>query len=328
MFKLILLLMPMYLHAYPVSDHYDGKKFFNPEKNEDKSLWDVMKWKMFTDAAEWPESVPNKTHPFHKMAPNDKAVVTFINHATFLIQFQDLILLTDPIFSERASPYSFAGPKRVRAPGLKLEEIPSLDVVVISHNHYDHLDLDSLVQLDKKFQPLFLVPLGDEKLLKSAGIQNVREMDWWDVHEIREHRISFVPTQHWSARGLFDKRESLWGGFFISSPNFKTYFGGDTGYAKHFTDTRLRLGAPDLALLPIGAYAPRDFMKVSHMNPEESYQAHKDLAATLSIGMHFGTFPLTDESIDEPVERLGKVSSGDFITLDQGESRVFSHPQE
>lgn len=309
--------------VYPKSDHYDGKKFFNPEKNQLHTLWELIKWQATAQDNMWPDLIPNKTYPLPPISPEQRAVATFIGHATFLIQLKDLNVLTDPMFSERASPIRFMGPKRIREPGIKLEELPEIDVVVISHNHYDHLDLESLKMLDAKFHPLFLVPLGNEKLLKEAGIQFVREMDWWQEHIIREHKITFTPAQHWSARGPFDKCETLWGSYFIQSPNFKTYFAGDTGLAAHFGNIRLRLGAPDLSLLPIGAYDPQYFMKVNHMTPEEAYQAHQDLNSGFSIGMHFGTFPFTDEKIAEPTERLKKIAPKGFITLDQGESRTF-----
>lgn len=322
---LLMMLMSFAVKAkdYPVSDHYDGKKFFNPGENQLLSLWDVIHWKLTAEDNEWPEFVANKAYPLPVLAPDKKAVVTFINHATLLLQLKDLNVLTDPVFSEKIGPVQLLGIKRVRGPGLKIEELPKIDVIIISHNHYDHMDLESLKILDEKFHPLFLVPLGDEKLLKEAGIQNVREMDWWEEQVIREHKITFTPAQHWSARGLFDKCESLWGSYFIHSPEFKTYFSGDTGYATHFANTRLRLGAPDLSLLAIGAYAPQVYMKVNHMNPEEAFKAHQDLSSAFSIGMHYGTFPLTDEKINEPVERLKKMSNDQFFVLDQGESRVF-----
>ena len=329
MLKLFLLLFPIYLFAYPISDHYDGKKFFNPKDHELKTFWQVLKWKLTTDAAEWPTHLPNKVYPLPAVAPTDKAVLTFINHATFLVRFQNLTVLTDPIFSKRASPFSFMGPKRARDPGVALEELPPVDVVIISHNHYDHLDIESLRKLDAKFHPLFLVPLGDEKLLKENGIQNVREMDWWQTQQVKEVKIHFTPAKHWSARGLFDKCESLWGSYLIEAPEMKVYFGGDTGYSTHFTELKEKLGSPQVALLPIGAYEPRYFMKFAHMNPEEAVQAHLDLGAPLSIGMHLGTFQLTDEGIDDPLKALVearlkfKVNDADFKVLDHGESIGF-----
>jgi L-ascorbate metabolism protein UlaG (beta-lactamase superfamily) len=279
------------------------------------SFWDLIKWKWSADTVKWPDSVPNKNYQLPKIESNHKAIATFINHATFLFQLNGLTILTDPVFSERVSPVRFAGPKRARAPGVALENLPSIDVVIISHNHYDHLDLESLKQIDGKFHPLFIVPLGDEKLLTSSGIQNVKEMDWWQEQRVKDVRIIFTPSQHWSSR--------------TPSPQFKIYFAGDTGYSSHFLQIKGRYGAPDLATLPIGAYAPRWFMKDHHMNPEEAVLAHKEMGPTLSIGMHFGTFQLTDEGIDDPINELVKareklkVPAGQFITLDQGESQIF-----
>lgn len=327
MLKVFMILLGLVVSAYgkdyPISDHFDGKKFFNPTENSHHNFFDLIKWKITAEDSNWPELVANQTYPVIPLDETKRAVVTFINHATFLIKLKNLTVLTDPVFSERVSPFKFLGPKRVREAGMKLEELPLIDVVIISHNHYDHLDLESLKQIDGKFHPLFLVPLGNEKLLKEAGIQNVREMDWWEEQLIKEHKIVFTPSQHWSARGLFDRCETLWGSFYILSPQFKTYFGGDAGYSSHFSNIRLRLGAPDLSLLPIGAYAPRWFMKVHHMDPDEAVKAHRDLNSGFSIGMHFGTFKLSDESINEPIERLQGAKLDEFIVLDQGESRAF-----
>lgn len=314
---------------YQKSDHYDGKKFHNPGQNDLKSFWQVLKWKITADTVKWPDSLPNKNYPFRTLAPDEKVSASFINHATFFIQLPGLNVLTDPVYSERVSPFTWMGPKRVREPGLSFDTLPSVDVVIISHNHYDHLDKESLKQIDAKFHPLFLVPLGDEKLLNELGIQNVKAMDWWEEVKVKDTRFIFAPTQHWSARSLWDKNESLWGSFMIDNGASKIYFGGDTGYSEHFKDIKTRLGAPDLALLPIGAYAPEWFMKVHHMGPKEAVQAHLDLGAARSVGMHFGTFQLTDEGIDEPVTELQKglielkVAPEIFQVLDQGQSLIF-----
>lgn len=315
--------------SYPTSDHFDGKKFHNLQKTEIKSLFEVFKWKLTSDVTTWPELVENKKYPAPVLPADKKLATTFINHATFLIQFQGVSILTDPVFSERVSPFKFAGPKRARLPGLSIEELPSVDVVLISHNHYDHLDLMSLKNIDGKFHPIFIVPLGNEKFLKEAGLQNVIELDWWKQFKVKDVLITFTPAQHWSSRTPFDRNDTLWGSFMMVSNGLRVYFGGDSGYAPHFKMIRERLGAPLLALLPIGAYEPRWFMKESHMNPEEAVMAHKDLEASMSLGMHFGTFQLTDEGIDEPVTRLKeallkeKIPADNFSTLDQGESRIY-----
>jgi L-ascorbate metabolism protein UlaG (beta-lactamase superfamily) len=315
------------LMAGPNNNH-DGSRFYNPWEggNDLKSFFAVLKWKLTTESAEWPENVTNKDYPLTSLSPGEKVTATFINHATFLLRFPGLHVLTDPVYSERTSPYRFLGPKRVRAPGIPLESLPPIDVVIISHNHYDHLDIETIQLLEEKHHPLFLVPLGDDRLLKSYGIQNIRAMDWWDEVRVKDVRFIFAPAQHWSARSLWDKNESLWGSYMIDSGAIKVYHAGDTGLGPHFKDIKSRLGAPDLALLPIGAYKPRWFMKTYHLDPEEAIRAHQLLGATRSIGMHFGTFQLTDEGFDEPVNDLllhrqkAGLKESDFFVIDQGQT--------
>lgn len=337
--KLFLLLLLMlnqnvYSQDYKLSDHYDGTKFYNPRNHTLKSLWDVLKWKFTSKRQEWPKWVDNKPYELPLIEnTHGQSIVTFINHASFLIQFPELNILTDPVFSDRASPFTFLGPKRVRAVGIPFEQLPTIDVVVISHNHYDHLDVATLKKLAEKFSPLFLVPLGDGKLLQAHGISKVQELDWWDVVTLKNYSITFAPAYHWSARGLFDKCKSLWGAYSIKSQTHSIYFAGDTGYEEHFKEAKLKLGAPDLALLPIGAWSPRWFMKAFHMDPYEALLAHKDLGAKKSIGMHFGTFQLTDEGYYESQEMLQKVLKKDkledqFLMLDQGESLILNEGKD
>ena len=322
----LLLLVPMTVFGYSKSDHYDGKKFFNPQGDDLKSFLDVVKWKMTANVVPFPSHIPNKNYPFKPLTPTEKVSATFINHATYLIQFPGVTVLTDPVYSDRVSPFLFAGPKRVRAPGLLFEDLPAIDVVVISHNHYDHLDIETIKKLDAKFHPLFLVPLGDEKHLEKEGVQNVKAMDWWEEVRVKDVRFIFAPAQHWSARHLWDKNECLWGSFMMDSGAAKVYHAGDTGYGPHFRDIKSRLGAPELALLPIGAYKPRWFMKHYHMDPEDAVKAHLDLGAAKSVAMHFGTFQLSDEGVEEPERDLKvalealKIPTGQFQVLDQGEA--------
>lgn len=314
------------------SDHFDGKKFFNPtlEEQHSPSFSDLFRM-MREKRSKWPEQVENKgvAKLNEKLGVNDVAV-TFVNHVTFLIQFQGLNILTDPVWSERASPFSWIGPKRVREPGVKIADLPHIDLILISHNHYDHLDVATLKELNQLFAPKVLVPIGDKELLESIGITDVEELDWWDSVDITpDTRITFTPTQHASARGLFDRNKSLWGSYFIQHHNKRVYFGGDGGYSSHFIDTKDRLGSPDIALLGIGSYEPRFFMQAIHMNPAEALVAHKDLGATLSIGMHFGTFQLSKEAIDQPIIDLDialekeNMTREEFTVLDEGETRIY-----
>lgn len=258
---------------------------------------------------------------------------TWIGHATVLVQSGGLNILTDPIFSERASPVSFLGPKRAQPPGIPIDDLPPIDVVVISHNHYDHLDRWSAVKLHERShgRTLFLVPLGIKPFLAQHGVTHVVELDWWEVHRHEGVDFQLVPVQHWSARGLGDRNQTLWGGWAVFAPDLRWYFSGDTGYSRYFAETRERL-APrmrggvlfDLALLAIGAYEPRWFMGEQHMNPPEAVRAHRDLAAQRSLGIHWGTFELTDEALDEPprvlaaARRQQGVPEEAFFTLPVG----------
>lgn len=258
---------------------------------------------------------------------------TWIGHATVLVQSGGLNILTDPVFSERASPVTFLGPKRAQPPGIALADLPPIDVVVISHNHYDHLDRWSAVQLNEraKGRTLFLVPLGIKQFLAQHGIGNVVELDWWGVHRHEGIDFHLVPVQHWSARGFGDRNQTLWGGWAVFAPDLRWYFSGDAGYSRHFAETREKLAARmadgalfDVALLAIGAYAPRWFMTEQHMNPAEAVQAHQDLAARRSLGIHWGTFALTDEPLDQPPRDLAAaraqrgVPERDFFLLPIG----------
>jgi L-ascorbate metabolism protein UlaG (beta-lactamase superfamily) len=315
--------------SYPKSDHYDGKIFFNPNEPGQISFWDVLKWKLTSEKMDWPRHLPNKKYPMRLLASDQKVSATFINHATFLIQLQGLNILTDPMFSDRASPFSFIGPKRVREVGISFDLLPPVDVVIISHNHYDHLDLKSLKMIDEKFHPLFLVPLGDEMTLLQEGILRVKPMDWWEEQRVKDVRFIFAPAQHWSSRKMWDKNTALWGSFMIDNGHQKIYFAGDTGPGKHFLEIRNRLGAPDLALIPIGAYKPEWFMKFHHLSPREAVAAHVDLKAQRSVAMHFGTFQMSDEAIDQPVKDLKSalnefhISHDEFMILDQGDALTY-----
>ncbi|HWP34565.1 MAG TPA: MBL fold metallo-hydrolase, partial [Thermodesulfobacteriota bacterium] len=313
----------------PVSDHFDGRRFFN-QVHKPRGTLEVLRWRLTRRPAPWPariEAPPGPPPPAR--VGRGELRVTFVGHATTLVQMDRLNVLTDPHWSERASPVSWAGPRRVRPPGIPFEALPPVDLVVISHNHYDHLDLPTLERLAARHAPRILVPLGNRPLLASAGIGRVEELDWWQGVEVAPGvRAHLVPAQHFSARGLFDRNATLWGGFVLEGPAGVVYFAGDTGFGPHVEQIRARFGPPRLALLPIGAYEPRWFMAYTHMSPEEAVAAHRILGAGTSVAIHFGTFPLADEPFDEPVARLARaleaarVPAGRFWVLEAGEGRA------
>lgn len=309
----------------PLSDHFDGRAFFNPGARTGSTFSDLLKWRRSRTPGVWPKRIPNKAQaqPPDQVGAREIAV-TLVNHCTFLIQVEGCNLLTDPVWSERVSPFSFVGPGRVRPPGLAWEQLPRIDAVLISHSHYDHLDLPTLKALNERFHPKFITGLGNRALLNARGIQEVEELDWWQKSRSSFAGLSihFTPAQHWSSRSAGERNTTLWGGFFLSSEKLKCYFAGDSGYGPHFAAIRQRLGAPDLALLPIGAYEPRWFMASFHMGPDEAVRVHQELEARQSLGMHFDCFPLADEG-------EGDAERGLAIALEQAgvEPAAFRAPQ-
>lgn len=333
LFALSILILSCSHQQFPVTDHSDGKMFYNEDREVgvNKGLFDLLKWQLAGGKKDWPDHKDdNETPQFVKKLGSEDVAVTFINHATELIQLEKLTIITDPIFSERASPFSWVGPKRHRKPGAEIAELPKIDVVVISHNHYDHLDIASLIELQKKDQPQIIVPLGTKAVLEESGIKNVTELDWWQNYKTQGVTITLVPMQHWSARGVFDRFEALWGGYVFESADLKILFAGDTGYNRQFKEIKEKLGAMDLSILPIGAYEPRWFMKEQHLNPADAVKAHQDLNSKLSIGTHFGTFQLTDEGIDDPIMDLetelqsAKIDLKDFVAPKNGQTIFLS----
>jgi L-ascorbate metabolism protein UlaG (beta-lactamase superfamily) len=315
-------------HRFPLSDHYDGRHFFNPgPQRPARGLREVLRWRLRGRRAAWPGHVSNQVFPPppDTVGP-DNVAITFINHASFLIHLPGAVVLTDPIFSQRCSPVSWAGPKRVRPPGIALADLPRPDVVLLSHNHYDHMDFPSLRALQARYAPRFVTTLGNSRTLAKLGIA-ATELDWWQDTSAGFLRITATPARHFSARTPFDRNRTLWGGFMISAGAGSVLFAGDSGTGPHWADIRTRLGAPDVALLPIGAYEPRWFMAPVHMNPAEAVEAHLTLGARQSVGMHFGTFQLTDEAIDAPLHALdaalGAIRTDTFSALDFGETRVY-----
>ncbi len=313
-FLIVLLSIPIYISA----------EYKNTNGEEiDKSIKDLIRWQRNQKkpilssidlSDEWKLVDFEKSNNF----------MIWIGHSTFLIKKNNLVILTDPVFSERASPFKRLGPKRLIPPAISLNELPKIDVVTISHNHYDHLDIRSLKKLSKLNPNLiFLIPKGDIDIFNKKNIDNVKEFTWWEEISIDNFIFTFTPVQHWSARGLFDRNESLWGGWFIKSTDYSLYHAGDTGYSDDFIETQKRLGSPKYAFLPIGAYDPEWFMAASHVNPEDSIRIMKDLGAEFSFGMHWGTFTLTAEDTLEPPQRLKEALKNDkldnFKTLKPGE---------
>jgi L-ascorbate metabolism protein UlaG (beta-lactamase superfamily) len=284
------------------SDHWNGRRFFNPSGANGQPFAAVPRMLREPRAA-WPASIP-VTQVKPPSRGEAAAAITFIGHSTFLVQTRSGNLITDPVFAMRAGPFAFVGPRRVRRPAVALDDLPPIATILLSHNHYDHCDLDALQALRKRFHPQLITPVGNAKLLHSVRMTDVQELDWWDEAPQSPFAVQLTPAQHFSARTPFDRNRALWGGFVFSAGARRIFFAGDTGYGGHFRDIRARCGTIHAALLPIGAYEPRWFMKDMHMNPAEAVQAHEDLGSPRTVAMHFGTFQLTAEAIDEPVSAL------------------------
>ncbi len=324
----------------PGQSHHSPNGFRNPHESEHPGFLGFLKWRW---RRLWQDSAPPETHRF-TVADNDpgflaanrsKTTLTWIGHATVLLQLAGKNILTDPQFSDRASPFRWIGPKRVVPPGLALEELPEIDVVVISHDHYDSLDEPSVRALHNRRggrETTFFVPSGLKAWFTDLGISRVVELDWWDKQAYDGLEVICIPVHHWSQRSVIDRNSRLWAGWAIRSNDFGFFFCGDTGYSPVFKEIGKRLGPFDLAAIPIGAYEPRWFMKFYHVNPEEAVQIHSDVHSKKSIGIHWGTFPLTDEPLDEPPRRLSQAVKSKglrpeaFGVLKHGETIVLDSP--
>ena len=313
----------------PKTDNFDGDRFYNQDRGREKGFGDFLKWMANRDQGPWegdPDAEPGPPPP--KRVAAGELRVTFVNHATVLIQTDGLNILTDPIWSERGSPVDWAGPKRVRPPGIRFEDLPPIDVVLVSHNHYDHLDVPTLRRLAKEHLPKIFSGLGNAKLMRNKGIVDAYDLDWWQRTRLSGSvQITFVPAQHFSSRGMFDHHKTLWGGFVVESSTHRVYFAGDTGFGEHFEQIRERFDSITLAILPIGAYKPRWFMSSAHLSPQQAVEVHKILGAQRSMAIHFGTFPLGDDGEHEPVIELkaaleeNRLTGDDFWVLGFGEGR-------
>ena len=293
----------------PVSDHFDGVRFFVPGGEEPKGFVDLIKWQLNGERRNWPNDYPS---PFSDTPPERVTGadlrVSFVGHATMLLQMDGLNVLTDPVWSQRVSPVTWAGPKRANAPGIDFEHLPPIDVVLLSHNHYDHLDLETLARLTARHDLLVVTPLGNDTIVKGHGEAiRVTAHDWGETVELPGNaQVTLVPAHHWSARGTTDRRNALWSAFVLDHPAARIYHVGDTGwFGGRFHEAIGREHGPfRLALQPFGAYRPRDFMRAQHQDPDEAVRAHLVSRSAHTLGHHWGTFQLTDEHIEDQIADL------------------------
>lgn len=316
----------------PASDHFNGLHFFDPDGAPPRALGEVLRWQFGggRKRAKWPDWVPSPhadTPP--ERVDGDKVRLSFVGHASWLIQTGGLNLLVDPVWSLRVSPVAWAGPKRHNDPGIVFEKLPKIDVVLVSHGHYDHLDIATLSRLAKNFAPRVITPLGNDVTMRSADPTIKAEaFDWHDRVELGGGiAVTLVPTRHWTARGMFDRNKALWASFVLETPAGKIYIVCDSGYGDggHFRRVAEKHGPLRLAILPIGAYEPRWFMRDQHMNPEDAVKALADCGAQEALGHHHGTFQLTDEAIDAPAQALvealdaAKIPQERFVAMKPGQ---------
>ncbi len=335
-----------------VNPYYDAKQphhrpdgFQNRHAEfQPRGLFDLVRWRLDAALDDLPRAgapTPQVAADLTFLRANATAgtamtpAVTWIGHSTVLAQFGGLNLLTDPMFSERASPVAWTGPRRAQPPGVALRELPRIDVVLLSHDHYDHLDEASVQALEAQAggPPLFVAPLGVGRWLREQGMSRVVELDWWQSHRVGPLEVVLTPAQHWSGRTLSDRLLRLWGGFAVFAPDLHFFYSGDTGYSPDFADIGRHFGERngpagfDIALIPIGAYEPRWFMGEQHVNPDEAVRIHLDVRAQRSLGVHWGTFELTDEALDAPPRALAEarraqgVADDRFFVLAVGETR-------
>jgi L-ascorbate metabolism protein UlaG (beta-lactamase superfamily) len=319
-------------YSGPISDHFDGEHFFDPDGAPPKSLRDVLRWQFGGGRQRqvWPEWAPSPTVDTPPQRVTGAHVrLSFVGHASWLIQTAGLNILIDPVWSMRASPVKWAGPKRHNDPGIAFDALPRIDTVLVSHGHYDHLDVATLSRLAARFAPRVITPLGNDLTMREAdNAIKAEAFDWHDRVELGGNvAVTLVPTRHWSARGLFDRNETLWASFVLETPAGKIYIVCDSGYGdgRHFRRVAETHGPLRLAILPIGAYEPRWFMRDQHMNPSDAVKALADCGAEQALAHHHGTFQLTDEAIDAPVHALGvaldeaKIPRARFVALTPGQ---------
>jgi L-ascorbate metabolism protein UlaG (beta-lactamase superfamily) len=331
LFVLVMLIFqtPKYYQG-PISDHFDSIRFFNPGKPMDKGFWEVIKWRWTRQPQPWPaySELPFTDKPPQRVA-GDQLRVSFVGHVTVLIQTQGLNILTDPVWSNRASPFAGFGPQRVHPPGIRFDDLPPIDLVLISHNHYDHLDLATLEQLWHRDHPRIITPLGNDTLIHTR-IPEAKV----DAHDLGiqiavspEVTVHLEPMHHWSARSPFDRNRALWAAFVLTTPGGAIYFVGDSGYGNgdYFREALRKFAKFRLAILPIGSYEPRWFMAYNHMNPEEAVLAFHDLGGPRTLPTHYAAFQLADTGYEAPLRELktamqaAAVPEGRFHPLRAGE---------
>lgn len=305
--------------------HHRNGRFFNPE-TPSHSFGVFLRWIRHRHRGAWRDFIPSSPGPKPPAVVDGSTLrVTFVNHSTFLLQTAGLNLLTDPVWSQRVSPVWFAGPKRHRNPGIRFEDLPQIDAILISHNHYDHFDAPTLRKLAARHRSTVFCPLGVAARLRRIGFQQIIELDWWQSALWSGFEMHCVPAQHFSARGPFDRNRALWCGWIVQSSSGPIYFAGDTGFGPFFEEIARDFPNPRAAVLPIGAYEPEWFMGPVHMTPEQALQAHVILGSNLSIASHYGTFALADDAETAPVERMAAALRASppekpFVTVPEGES--------
>jgi L-ascorbate metabolism protein UlaG (beta-lactamase superfamily) len=320
----------MNFYRGPATDHFDGQHFFNSGTGL-RGTGSVLRWLANRKPGPWRKWIDEPPGaPPPERVTGGKIRATFVGHSTVLIQMDGMNILTDPIWSMRASPFSWIGPRRHRAPGIRFEDLPSIDIVLQSHDHYDHLDIPTVKRIASRWHPKFVVPLGVRARFARKRItspEQISELDWWQTADMGNNmKITSVPARHFSGRSLRDRNKTLWCGYVVQSPSGAVYFAGDSGYGSHFQEIKRRFPEIRLAFLPIGAYIPQWFMGPVHVSPADAVRAHAELGTATSIGIHFGTFRLADDGEDEPVNELRRALDArkplnPFFTLASGEGR-------
>jgi len=315
----------------PISDHFDGKKFFTPHGKPAKGLPEVLKWMRTRKPGKWNQQndTPYGGKPLERVGRGTR--ITFVNHSTFLIQTDGINILTDPVWSERTSPFQWAGPKRMRPPGIRFEDLPKIDVVLLRHNHYDHLDITTIKNIFDKHRPKFITALGVKAFLDTNNISGATDLDWWQKLSLTESiEVQAVPAQHFSSRGMFDRDATLWCGFVLNRAGGNIYFVGDTGYNEFiFKEIGERCSPIEVAMIPIGAFKPEWFMSPIHCSPTEAVKIFQEIKARKAVATHFGTFPLADDGEDDPITELNRaltqsgIPEENFLVMNEGEGKEF-----